>query len=55
MGRGYRWMYRATGLPGWMRGRGWGWGWGPGWGYDAGPWLRSWGILAWPLGSRPNR
>ncbi len=44
MGRGYRWMYHATGLPGWMRGRGWGgpgagWGrgWGPGWGYGAGP------------------
>jgi len=48
MGRGYRWMYHLTGLPGWMRGRGWGgpgggwgrgWGrgWGPGWGYAAGP------------------
>jgi len=22
MGRGYRWMYHLTGLPGWMRGRG---------------------------------
>jgi len=41
MGRGYRWMYRATGLPGWMRGRGWGGpggGWDPGWGYGGGPW-----------------
>ena len=37
MGRGYRWMYHLTGLPGWMRGRGWGRGWGPGWGYAAGP------------------
>ena len=46
MGRGYRWMYHLTGLPGWMRGRGWGrgWGWGrglggpgAGWGYGGGP------------------
>ncbi|MGQ9573414.1 MAG: DUF5320 domain-containing protein [Dehalococcoidia bacterium] len=58
MGRGYRWMYWATGLPGWMRGRGWGWpgaGWGAGWepawaygggpGYGAGPyWQGPWGA-----------
>ncbi len=36
MGRGYRWMYHLTGLPGWMRGRGWG-GPGAGWGYGGGP------------------
>lgn len=54
MGRGYRWMYHATGLPGWMRGRGSGWGgacWGPGWGYGGGPeysagpyWPGRWGA-----------
>jgi len=40
MGRGYRWMYHATGLPGWMRGRGWGWGGargGPAWAYSGDP------------------
>jgi hypothetical protein len=40
MGRGYRWMYHLTGLPGWMRGRGWGWR-GvcgrPAWAYSGGP------------------
>jgi hypothetical protein len=41
MGRGYRWMYYATGLPGWMRGRGAGWP-GGGWGRGGG---RGWG---WP-------
>jgi hypothetical protein len=35
MRRGYRNMYRATGLPGWMR-HGAGYGRGP-WGYEAGP------------------
>ena len=35
MGRGYRWMYHLTGLPGWMRGRGWG-GPGAGWGRGSG-------------------
>ncbi len=35
MGRGYRWMYRLTGLPGWMR-YGAGYYGGP-WGYEAGP------------------
>jgi len=58
MGRGYRWMYHLTGLPGWMRGRGWGgpgagWGrgWGAGWGYGGGPeygagpyWPGPWGA-----------
>jgi len=29
-------MYHLTGLPGWMRGRGWG-GPGAGWGYGGGP------------------
>ena len=38
MRRGHRWMYWATGLPGWMRyGAGYGYGHGP-WGYGAGPW-----------------
>jgi hypothetical protein len=33
---GHRWRYRATGLPGWMRGGGRG---GPGWGHPSyGPW-----------------
>jgi hypothetical protein len=50
MGRGYRWMYHATGLPGWMRGRGWGWpgggwggGWGAGWGHAHGPRAHAYG------------
>ena len=41
MGRGYRWMYHLTGLPGWMRGRGGGWpggGWGRGWGWPGAGW-----------------
>jgi len=41
MGRGYRWMYHLTGLPGWMRGGGRGWGgggWGRGWGWPGGGW-----------------
>jgi hypothetical protein len=41
MGRGYRWMYHLTGLPGWMRGRGWGGpgaGWGRGWGWPGAGW-----------------
>jgi hypothetical protein len=42
MGRGYRWMYHLTGLPGWMRGGGRGWG-GGGWGYG-GP---GWRAAAW--------
>ena len=44
MGRGYRWMYHITGLPGWMRGRGWG---GPHAGrwHGAGPyWPGPWGT-----------
>jgi len=49
MRRGHRWMYWATGLPGWMRyGRG----------YGRGPWCygggQSWGgvaLLGQPLGS----
>ena len=36
MRRGHRWMYWATGLPGWMR-YGAGYGGGP-WGHWAGPW-----------------
>ncbi len=50
MGRGYRWMYHLTGLPGWMRGGGRAWH-GPGcWhsvgpGYSAGPyWPGPWGA-----------
>jgi hypothetical protein len=48
MRRGHRWMYWATGLPGWMRygagyhGGPWGYGPGPGWAggmpYAYGPW-----------------
>ena len=41
MRRGHRWMYRATGLPGWMR-YGAGYGGGPR-GYGAGP---RWGGVA---------
>jgi hypothetical protein len=37
MRRGHRWMYWATGLPGWMR-YGAGYGHGPWGGYEAGPW-----------------
>ena len=35
-GRGYRWMYNATGLPGWARGYGFGRGWGAGMGRGRG-------------------
>jgi len=60
MGRGYRWMYRLTGLPGWMRGGGWG---GPGWGrHWHGPWGFAYGPASAggspygfsPWGTAPN-
>jgi hypothetical protein len=47
MRRGNRWMYWATGLPGWMR-QGGGCGWG-----RRGYWAEPWEMGGEPYGARP--
>jgi len=53
MGRGYRWMYHLTGLPGWMIGRGWGWH-GPGCRHGGGPEYGAGPYWPGPRGTAPT-